>query len=741
MTTQLTEQDIELLVQARHHAPRSLLGFHEIDNERGLKEWVIRVFEPEAERVAVYWQFQAVEDAVDFQCIHPKGLFQVYLQPLAELPPYQLVVDYKDGNREIKYDPYFFSAQLSDYDLYLFGQGNHHQLYKKLGAHLIERDGIVGTLFAVWAPNAQRVSVVGDFNYWDGRKHLMESRGSSGVWELFIPGVEAGALYKYELYCQDGMTRMKSDPYAFQMQLRPETASVVSAIDGYQWRDQNWMQQRSQLNVFEQPINIYEVHLGSWKRAAEQQERFLTYIELADELIAYVKDMGYTHIELMGVAEYPFDGSWGYQVVGYFAPTSRYGTPKELMYFIDRCHQAGIGVIMDWVPAHFPKDEHGLAYFDGTALYEHDDPRMGEHQDWGTKIFNYGRNEVKNFLIASALYWLEYFHIDGIRVDAVASMIYLDYSREEGEWIPNEYGGRENLDAIDFLKSLNEAIFHYHPGILSVAEESTAFTGVTNPTYVGGLGFNMKWNMGWMNDSLRYIELDPVYRCYDSHLLTFSMIYAYSEKYILPISHDEVVHGKRSLIAKMPGDDWQKQANYRLYLTFMFGHPGKKLLFMGNEFGQWEEWTESQSLNWRHLEHAFHQRLQHFCRQLNHLYLQQPVLYQNDYDASGFEWIDMHDHDNSVYSFLRRAAPGSDAPPLIFVFNFTPVPREQYAIGVPDAGTYKKLFDSDLSEFGGNDYNQQQEIASENLWWHNRPYRLALDLPPLGALVYSLRRE
>lgn len=737
MSTELSKKEMDLLVQSRHYAPRSLLGFHEVTNERGICEWVVRVYEPEAKRVALFWDDQQQEDAVTLDRIHKGGLFEVFLQPLDQLKLYKLLVVYKDGNEEIKYDPYFFSPLLSDYDLYLFGQGNHHGIYRKLGAHPMCRDGVDGTFFAVWAPNAERVSVVGSFNYWDGRKHTMQARESSGVWELFIPGVGEGEQYKFEIRSNTGTTLMKADPYGFTMQHRPDTASVVTTIDGYKWRDEEWIQRRTSQDIFEQAINIYEVHLGSWRKGPHN--RFLTYLELADELIPYVLDMGYTHIELMGIAEHPLDRSWGYQVTGYYAPTTRHGSPRELMYFVDRCHQAGIGVIMDWVPGHFPKDAHGLSYFDGTALYEHDDPRLGEHSDWGTKIFNYGRNEVRNFLVANVLYWLEYYHMDGVRVDAVASMLYLDYSRKEGEWLPNKYGGRENLDAIEFIKDFNQVAFHYFPGIMSVAEESTAFPGVSHPTYVGGLGFNFKWNMGWMNDTLSYIAKDPVYRQYDSHLLTFSMIYAYTEKYILPISHDEVVHGKQALLSKMPGDDWQKRANYRLYLSFMIGHPGKKLLFMSSEFGQWEEWNEQTGINWDHLKFEFHQQMQHYCRQLNFFYRDNPVLFRNDHEPSGFEWIDLHDHHNSVYSFLRRGKPEHNLSPMIFIFNFTPIPRHDYAIGVPDAGLYEKVFDSDRIDFGGSGFNQQTEIGSEDVGWHGRPVRLRVNLPPLAAVALRLR--
>jgi 1,4-alpha-glucan branching enzyme len=737
MTAVLSKKDMESLVQSRHYAPRSLLGFHEVTNERGLCEWVVRVFEPEAKEVALFWDNQSREEAVSLTRIHKGGLFEIFLQRLEQLRLYKLLVSYKDGNQEVKYDPYFFSPLLSDFDLYLFGQGNHHGIYRKFGAHTMQRDGVDGTFFAVWAPNAERVSVVGSFNYWDGRKHSMQARESSGVWELFIPGVKDGDQYKFEIRSRTGTTLMKADPYGFTMQHRPDTASVVTSIDGYKWRDDDWMQRRANQNILEQAVNIYEVHMGSWRRG--ESNRFLTYLELADELIPYVEDMGYTHIELMGVAEHPFDASWGYQVTGYYAPTSRHGSPKEFMYFIDRCHRAGIGVIMDWVPGHFPKDAHGLSYFDGTALYEHDDPRLGEHSDWGTKIFNYGRNEVRNFLVANVLYWLEYYHMDGIRVDAVASMLYLDYSRKEGEWLPNKFGGRENLEAIEFVKNFNQVAFRYFPGIMSIAEESTAFPGVSHPTYVGGLGFNFKWNMGWMNDTLRYIAKDPVYRQYESHLLTFSMIYAYTEKYILPISHDEVVHGKRSLLSKMPGDDWQKRANYRVYLSFMIGHPGKKLLFMSTEFGQWEEWNEKSGINWGHLDFEFHQQLHHFCRQLNRFYRDNPVLYHNDHAPSGFEWIDLHDHSNCIYSFLRRGKPEERMAPMIFIFNFTPVPRDNYSIGVPDSGIYEKVFDSDRSDFGGSGYNRQVDIGSDDVVWHGRPARLLVNVPPLSAIALRLK--
>ncbi len=732
----LSKEEKEQIVSTNHHAPRSVLGFHEVERSNKTKAWIVRVLEPDAEQVLLYWDDQSENDAVELKRIHAGGLFELVMDPRPTLMPYKLKISYTNGNQHEKYDPYYFAPQLTEFDFHLFAEGNHHKIYYKLGAHLTTQDGVAGTLFAVWSPNARRVSVVGDFNHWDGRKHAMENRGSSGIWELFVPGVQEGAIYKYEIQSQQGGLFLKADPYGFAMEHRPATGSVVANLNGFEWHDQAWMEEREKKNLFESPISIYEVHLGSWKRIPEQDNRFISYQEAVDQLIPYVKEMGYTHIELMGLAEHPFDGSWGYQVVGYYAVTSRFGSPKEFMHFVDRCHQEGIGIIMDWVPAHFPKDAHGLGYFDGSHLYEHADPRKGEHSDWGTKIFNYGRNEVRNFLVSNALFWLEYYHLDGVRVDAVASMLYLDYSRNPGEWVPNEYGGNENLDAIFFIKNFNEVIFNYYPGIISVAEESTAWPGVSHPTYTGGLGFNFKWNMGWMNDTLRYIGNDPIYRSYDNHLITFSMVYAYSEKYILPISHDEVVHGKGNLLGKMPGDYWQQRANYRLYLSFMTAHPGKKLLFMGCEFGQWQEWSEASSLDWNLVEsNPDHWQLQQYCKNLNFFYRNHPALYTTDLDQEGFEWIDFHDHANSVYSFLRKPKTSSDEPPILFVFNFTPVPRQGYRIGTSIFAKYAKVLDSDASEFGGSGYNQQTEIQAESNPWHGRPYSLNFDLPPLAAVA------
>ncbi len=740
----LSKAEKEAIVNTNHRTPRSVLGFHEVLKADKTPVWVIRTLEPEAKAVWLLWEDQSEAEAVPLKCIHKQGLFELCLAPLPSLKPYRLKIQYHNGNEFIRHDPYYFSPQLTEFDRYLFNSSVHHHIYRKLGAHILCQDGIQGTLFAVWAPNAQRVSVVGDFNQWDGRKYAMQSHEQSGIWELFVPDVGEGTVYKYELKGPDGSVFLKSDPYGFYMERRPNTASIVTQLEGYEWQDTEWLTQRAANDIFEQPINIYEVHLGSWRRSPDDPEAFLDYRTLADQLIEYVTEMGYTHIELMPLAEHPLDDSWGYQVTGYYAATSRYGKPHDLMYLIDRCHQAGIGVIMDWVPGHFPKDAHGLAYFDGTALYEHADPRQGEHRDWGTKIFNYGRHEVRNFLIANALFWLEYYHIDGFRVDAVASMLYLDYSREHGEWIPNQYGGNENLDAIDFLRQLHETLFHYYPNILAIAEESTAWSKVSFPTYIGGLGFNMKWNMGWMNDTLRYIGLDPVYRKYEHHLITFSLMYAFSEHFILPISHDEVVHGKGALLSKMPGDDWQKRANFRLYLCFQMAHPGKKLLFMGSEFGQWSEWQCHHSLDWHLLEQPEHQQLQTCVRELNHFYRDQPVLYTNDFDWSGFQWRELNDTENSVISFLRRGnnkVSSSHNSPLIFIFNCTPVPRDKYTVGVPRTGTYEKVFDTDASEYGGSGYNQQTLIDAEDTPWQGQPAALSVELPPLGCLVLQRKNE
>jgi|APCry1669190288_1035285.scaffolds.fasta_scaffold00075_10 1,4-alpha-glucan branching enzyme len=734
----LRKAEIDALLAARHREPRSVLGYHEYPREAEEPVVVVRVLELDAVEVGVYWEDEPIESARPLNCLHPAGLFEGRIPYRRPLVPYRLAIRYRDGNTHTKPDPYYFGLQLTDFDLYLFGQGNHHRIWSKLGAHRETLDGVRGTHFAVWAPNAERVSVVGDFNAWDGRRHPLQSRGGSGVWELFVPDVEVGATYKYEIRTRAGDTRLKADPYGTSMELRPKTASIVADLSGFEWTDADWMARRRSADPRREPIAVYEVHLASWRHAPDRDPPFLTWDDAAEQLIPYAVDMGYTHLELMGVAEYPFDGSWGYQVGGYYAPTARYGTPKDFMRFVDRCHAAGLGVLMDWVPAHFPKDAHGLAEFDGTALYEHADPRQGEHRDWGTKIFNFGRNEVRNFLTANALYWLNEYHLDGLRVDAVASMLYLDYSREEGEWIPNRYGGRENLEAIDFLRHLNWAVREYAPHAMMIAEESTAFAGITTPVHLGGIGFTFKWNMGWMNDTLRYWEKDPVYRRYEHHLVTFSFVYAWSERFMLPISHDEVVHGKGALIAKMPGDDWQKKANWRLFLTYMTAHPGKKLLFMGQEFAQWHEWRHAEALDWALLEHDDHRRLRDLARDLNRLYTASPQLHGSDCDGQGFVGIDLHNAAESVYVFERRATQGDSGEPLICAFNATPVPRDDYWIGVDAPGRYVKVLDSDDPRYGGAGYNTQADVWATDGHAQGRQYVIRVNLPPLGGLV--LRR-
>jgi 1,4-alpha-glucan branching enzyme len=722
-------------VSTTHHEPRSLLGYHEYARAGGTPLCVVRVLEPGAESIEVCWE-DTPGELYPLKRIHDAGLFEGAIPQRRPVVPYRLRVRFPFDHVVVKHDTYFFSHELSEFDLYLFGEGRHYGLYHKFGAHPRVRDGVAGTHFAVWAPNAKRVSVVGSFNHWDGRKHAMQARGSSGVWELFVPDVGEGAEYKYEIRTERGSLLLKSDPFGFFMQRRPETASVVASLDGYEWHDGDWLRDRAQRDWRRSPVNVYEVHLSSWQHSWDRQPPFYTWAEAAERLIPYVVDMGYTHIELMGVAEHPFDGSWGYQVVGYYAPTSRYGTPKEFMAFVDKCHQAGIGVILDWVPAHFPKDAHGLAEFDGSSLYEHADPRMGEHSDWGTKIFNYGRHEVKNFLVANALFWMERYHIDGLRVDAVASMLYLDYSRKAGEWLPNKYGGRENLEALEFLREFNTVAHANHPGVLTIAEESTAFPGVTRPVHLGGVGFSFKWNMGWMNDTLHYFEKDPVYRRHEHNKITFSFMYAWSENFVLPISHDEVVHGKKSLLDKMPGDEWQKRANYRLFLSYMTAHPGKKLMFMGSEFGQWHEWREHEQLDWQLLQNPTHRGLQSLNRELAKFYRAHPQFHASDCDAGGFRWSDLHNADESVFAFLRQE---HGHVPIVCVFNATPVPREDYWLGVPDAGHYDVVFDSDHPDFGGSGFAGVPGYGAIAHVVHGFPHALRIRLPPLSAVF--LRRR
>jgi 1,4-alpha-glucan branching enzyme len=628
--------------------------------------------------------------------------------------------------------------KLTDFDLFLYGKGTHYRTYEKFGAHLLEEDGKKGVYFAVWAPNAQHVSVIGSFNNWEAWIHPMTPIGNSGVWELFIPGVKEGDQYKFEIKGPDGFWAQKADPYAFAAELRPRTASVVCDLSRYQWKDAAWIEQRGQTKWHEKPISVYEVHLGSWKR--QDGWRWLTYRELAEQMIPYVKEMGYTHIELMPIAEHPFDGSWGYQTSGYYAPTSRFGSPDDFRYFVDRCHQENIGLILDWVPAHFPKDAHGLGYFDGTHLYEHSDPRQGEHMDWGTLIFNYGRNEVSGFLLSNAIFWAHEYHIDGLRVDAVASMLYLDYSREAGQWLPNCYGGRENLEAIEFIKHFNSMVHAECPGFLTFAEESTAFPQVSHPVDFGGLGFDFKWNMGWMNDTLKYFSKDPVHRKYHQGDLTFSMIYAFTENFILPFSHDEVVHGKASLLDKMPGDFWQKFANQRLLFAYMFAHPGKKLLFMGCEIGQWREWDATTSLDWNLLAYEPHQKLRKLVGKLNHLYTNEAALYDIESSWQGFDWIDFQDAESSVVCFLRKGRDPQEI--IVCALNLTPTPRPGYRIGLPEAGDWKVILNTDASVYGGSDSGPKEDAVydAHHLPWHGKGFSIQLDLPPLGALMLKFQR-
>jgi len=719
----LNEMDaaFRLIVEARHHDPFSVLGRHTRKNQTTIKAYM-----PYAETVKLHYN--------DAELIRINGtdFFEAVVDDQKLPQHYQLAWIDKFGNPHVSYDPYDFPVQTPEFDRHLFGEGKHWHIYQKLGGHLHSADGINGVLFAVWAPNAGRVSVVGDFNHWDGRCHPMRSLGGSGIWELFIPGLTEGCLYKFEIL--NRLTQevlLKTDPYGQQFEFRPSTAAIVVAEDSYEWFDQQWMSQRTGHNWLHEPMSIYEIHLGSWQR--DKLGNFINYRELADQLLDYVMRMGFTHIELLPITEHPLDASWGYQTTGYFAPTSRYGSPDDFRYFVDIFHQNGIGVILDWVPAHFPKDNFALARFDGSALYEHEDPRKGEHRDWGTLIYNYGRNEVKNFLLASAIYWLEEFHIDGLRVDAVASMLYLDYSREHGDWIPNKYGGNENLEAIDFLRELNAVTHDQHPGTVIMAEESTSWPQVTRPTWTGGLGFSMKWNMGWMHDVLSYMSQEPIHRKYHHDKLTFGMLYAFTENFALPFSHDEVVHGKGSLLNKMPGDEWQRFANLRLLYTFMFTYPGKKLLFMGCEFGQGTEWNFNKALDWYVLNYPHHRGAQTLIKDLNHLYKSHAALHHFDFDHHGFEWIDCHDVQQSIISYRRK----SSQEELVIILNFTPVPREMYRIGVPNAGTYTEIFNSDSHYYYGTNIGNGA-VLSEPVPYMNQANSVCVTLPPLGGIILKL---
>lgn len=725
--------DLNRIIHANHWAPFSVLGSHELQEGEATGR-VIRAFLPEA-RSAWVVDLSAGEPGVrvPMELVHPDGFF-VGRFPTQRGPfPYRLAVENHEGYAWEFVDPYRFGPVLTDFDLHLLGEGTHLRNFERLGAHLRDHDGVAGVHFAVWAPNAERVSVIGNFNHWDGRRHPMRSCGSTGIWEIFVPDLCQGEVYKFEIKSRvHGYLVKKADPYGFYAEMRPETASVVWDVTDFEWHDAEWMQDRPARQGLNRPLAIYEVHLGSWRRNVEEGNRFLTYRELADQLVEHLKETNFTHIELLPINEHPFDGSWGYQPVGYFAPTSRFGTPDDFAYFVDTLHRHGYGVLLDWVPAHFPRDVHGLGFFDGTHLYEHEDPRLGEHRDWGTKIFNYGRPEVRNFLLGNALFWLERYHIDGLRVDAVASMLYLDYSRKAGEWIPNIHGGNENLEAIDFIKRLNEVCHAEHPGVLTIAEESTSWSGVSRPTYLGGLGFSLKWNMGWMNDTLEYMSKDPVYRKYEHGALTFSMIYAFNENFMLPLSHDEVVHGKRSLLDKMPGDLWQKFANLRLLYGYMYGHPGKKLLFMGDEIAQWREWGHDQSIDWHLLQWADHQGIKNLVGDLNAMYRQTPALFEVDFEWQGFEWLELHDWENSVLAFLRCGKDPSDS--VVVVCNFTPVVREDYRIGVPRGGFYRELLNTDAQRYGGSNVGNQGGIWARHEPHAGRPYQISLRVPPLAVL-------
>jgi len=704
--------------------PHGTLGAHE--TKGGV---VVRAYRPEAQAVRV----QQAGGAVEAELKDPSGLWEALL-PKAKLPlVYELEVEYPDGSTYTLRDPYAFLPTLGDLDIHLAMEGRHEELYEKLGAHVRDIDGVVGTAFAVWAPNARCVAVVGDFNSWDGRLHPMRSLGSSGIWELFVPGVGEGTKYKFEIRTQEGRLRIKADPLAFHTEVPPDTASVVWRST-HEWADEQWLAERSSSDSLRAPISIYEVHLGSWRRNPLENNRPLSYLELADELGDYVEDLGFTHVELMPVMEHPFAGSWGYQVTGYYAPTSRFGTPDDFRTLVDRLHERGIGVILDWVPAHFPRDDWALALFDGTHLYEHADPRRGAHPDWGTLVFNLGRSEVKNFLLSNALYWVKEHHADGIRVDAVASMLYLDYSRKAGEWVPNEFGGREDLDAVEFLKEMNVALHAREPGVISAAEESTAWPGVSKPTYVGGLGFGFKWNMGWMHDTLTYFQKDPVYRSFHHHTLTFSLMYAFSENFILPLSHDEVVHGKRSLLDKMPGDRWQKFANLRSLYAYMWAHPGKKLLFMGGELGEWEEWNHDGSLHWNLLEYADHQGVQSLVRDLNRTYRATPALWEVDFDPAGFRWLEPNDTANNVVAFARVGE--SEEKPLVCVLNLSPVPRYDYRLGMPVCCRWREVLNTDATHYGGSGVGNLGGVEAEAVPWHDQPFSALVTLPPLGAVWF-----
>ena len=737
------KDDGQRLSECRHESPFSILGPQPFKDK-----WIIRIWMPEASQVELITQ----QTKIKLQNPNHEWIFEGVL----EKDPgndYQIKVN-RGGIEHVQHDPWSFRKEwMGEIDRHLFAEGNHHHIWRKMGAHLTEIDKKKGVMFCLWAPHAKSVSVIGDLNSWDGRHHPMQKR-LGGIWELFIPGLSEGDLYKYEIRTEKGHCYEKADPYGFQHEVRPAKSSVISKIDSFQWNDQSWISNRDNRDPLEQPISVYEMHLGSWMHASSDDpfinsngehrapvpaadmkpgSRLLTYKELANKVIPYVKERGFTHIELMPISEHPFDGSWGYQVTGWYAPTSRFGSPDEFRAFVDSCHKEGIGIILDWVPGHFPKDQHGLAYFDGSHLYEHSDPRVGEHKEWGTLIFNYSRNEVRNFLVANLIFWFDQFHIDGIRVDAVASMLYKDYLRPEGEWIPNEDGGNENFEAVRFLQQANHVLFQHFPGALSIAEESTTWTGVTKPTDMDGLGFNLKWNMGWMHDMLDYFEIDPWFRQFNQNNITFSICYNFTENFMLALSHDEVVHGKSHLLHKMPGDDWQKYANTRALLAYMWTHPGKKTIFMGMEFGQRQEWNVWDDLQWDLLNYEPHKGIQKLVDDLNNLYKREPALWRNDFDEYGFQWIDCDDNKNSVISFMRREK--TDGEWLVIVANFTPQNHSNYRIGVPVNGFYEEIFNTDASQYGGSNLGNMGGKSTDLYNIHGYENSIDLCLPPLSVLV------
>ena len=737
------KDDGQRLSECRHESPFSILGPQPFKDK-----WIIRIWMPEASQVELITQ----QTKIKLQNPNHEWIFEGVL----EKDPgndYQIKVN-RGGIEHVQHDPWSFRKEwMGEIDRHLFAEGNHHHIWRKMGAHLTEINKKQGVMFCLWAPHAKSVSVIGDLNSWDGRHHPMQKR-LGGIWELFIPGLSEGDLYKYEIRTEKGHCYEKADPYGFQHEVRPAKSSVISKIDSFQWNDQSWISNRDNRDPLEQPISVYEMHLGSWMHASSDDpfinsngehrapvpaadmkpgSRLLTYKELANKVIPYVKERGFTHIELMPISEHPFDGSWGYQVTGWYAPTSRFGSPDEFRAFVDSCHKEGIGIILDWVPGHFPKDQHGLAYFDGSHLYEHSDPRVGEHKEWGTLIFNYSRNEVRNFLVANLIFWFDQFHIDGIRVDAVASMLYKDYLRPEGEWIPNEDGGNENFEAVRFLQQANHVLFQHFPSALSIAEESTTWTGVTKPTDMDGLGFNLKWNMGWMHDMLDYFEIDPWFRQFNQNNITFSICYNFTENFMLALSHDEVVHGKSHLLHKMPGDDWQKYANTRALLAYMWTHPGKKTIFMGMEFGQRQEWNVWDDLQWDLLNYEPHKGIQKLVDDLNNLYKREPALWRNDFDEYGFQWIDCDDNKNSVISFMRREK--TDGEWLVIVANFTPQNHSNYRIGVPVDGFYEEIFNTDASQYGGSNLGNMGGKSTDLYNIHGYENSIDLCLPPLSVLV------